>query len=243
LFLKKFKPTSNGVRHRLRNCSFNLTDLKLKNLIIGFNKNSGRNNKGGITVRHKRGANHNYYCVDFNRTLVSQSSICIYTMKISSRTAYISLIIYACGSYSYILAPHGVVNGYSIHSLLLPEHLTIKYNIGFMVFLKFLKFKSIFFNVNKYARSAGTYCVLMIKNEDTFMIKVRLPSKKKIFLDPNILVCLGRASNILKKKEIVGKAGKNFLKGKRPSVRGVAMNPVDHPHGGRTKTNSPELTP
>jgi large subunit ribosomal protein L2 len=57
------------------------------------------------------------------------------------------------------------------------------------------------------------------------------------------MVTLGRASNIFKKKEITGKAGRNVLKGFRPSTRGVAMNPVDHPHGGRTKTNSPELTP
>jgi large subunit ribosomal protein L2 len=57
------------------------------------------------------------------------------------------------------------------------------------------------------------------------------------------MVTLGRVSNIFKKKEIVGKAGRNVLKGSRPSTRGVAMNPVDHPHGGRTKTNSPELTP
>lgn len=110
--------------------------------------------------------------------------------------------------------------------------------------------RSIFYNLGtdfglnvKYARAAGVYCILLSNDVERGVSKLRLPSNKIISVSSNCMVTLGRVSNIYRNKEIVGKAGRNSLWGKRPSVRGVAMNPVDHPHGGRTKTNSPELTP
>jgi large subunit ribosomal protein L2 len=85
--------------------------------------------------------------------------------------------------------------------------------------------------------------LLLSNDSEKNLSKIRLPSLKSIFVSSDCMVTLGRSSNVFSNKEIVGKAGRNVLIGKRPSVRGVAMNPVDHPHGGRTKTNSPELTP
>lgn len=124
------------------------------------------------------------------------------------------------------------------------------YSISNVVFLKNLKVGSIFHSVyNKfskksiYSRSAGTYCTLLSIDEIKNIFKVQLPSSCIITLDLNCCVVLGRNSNIWHSKEIVGKAGRNIIKGYKHSVRGVAMNPVDHPHGGRTKTNSPEKTP
>lgn len=125
-----------------------------------------------------------------------------------------------------------------------------KYVIGNVVFLKNLNIGSIFYNVccktkNKsiYARSPGTYCILLSADEINSLYRVQLPSGLVVLLDGNSSVVLGRNSNIWKYKEIVGKAGRNVIRGFKSSVRGVAMNPVDHPHGGRTKTNSPEKTP
>lgn len=125
-----------------------------------------------------------------------------------------------------------------------------KYSIGNVVFLKNLEIGSIFYNVcntnsNKslFARSPGTYCVLLNIDHSNCFLNIQLPSGKNLNIDFNSFATLGRNSNIWKFKEVVGKAGRNIIRGFKQSVRGVAMNPVDHPHGGRTKTNSPEKTP
>jgi large subunit ribosomal protein L2 len=96
---------------------------------------------------------------------------------------------------------------------------------------------------SKYSRSAGTFCKIISMNFDKDLVKVQLPTGIIKIISMYCLVTLGRASNFYHKKEFFTKAGFYRNLGFRPSVRGVAMNPVDHPHGGRTKTNSPELTP
>lgn len=108
----------------------------------------------------------------------------------------------------------------------------------------------IFFNLElkpgscgKYSRAAGTFCKLISINLDKNYAKVILPTSKIKIISIYCLVSLGRASNIFYKNQIFSKAGFFRNLGIRPSVRGVAMNPVDHPHGGRTKSNSPEVTP
>jgi large subunit ribosomal protein L2 len=118
------------------------------------------------------------------------------------------------------------------------------------VLLKYLNYNVIFFNLElqpntggKYARSAGTFCKLISINLEKNFAKVVLPTGKIKIISIYCLVSLGRASNIFYKNQFISKAGYNRNLGIRPSVRGVAMNPVDHPHGGRTKTNSPEVTP
>jgi len=83
----------------------------------------------------------------------------------------------------------------------------------------------------------------MRKTQNKDLIFIKLPTSKLIILTEFCLVTLGKSSNKFHYKTVVGKAGLNRKKGIRPTVRGVAMNPVDHPHGGRTKTNSPEVTP
>lgn len=94
-----------------------------------------------------------------------------------------------------------------------------------------------------YAKAAGTFCQLKDMNVDLNVCKVILPSGDIKISNINLFVKLGRCANIFNKKIVYGKAG--FLKflGKKPKNRGVARNPVDHPHGGRTKTNSPEVSP
>lgn len=127
---------------------------------------------------------------------------------------------------------------------------TKEYSIGYAVFLFHVPVTTIFFNVKLayarkgfYARAAGTFCTIFKLDKEKMVHHILLPTMSEVVVSSFSLVTLGKASNILHKREVVGKAGLNRLKGRRPSVRGVAMNPVDHPHGGRTKTNSPEVTP
>lgn len=124
----------------------------------------------------------------------------------------------------------------------------MKYKIGCNVLLRYLDYKSIFFclefnNRLKYAKSAGTFCKIMNIDYEKETAKLQLPSGFEKTVSTFSRVILGRASNLRHKDEFFSKAGYFRNKGVRPSVRGVAMNPVDHPHGGRTKTNSPEITP
>lgn len=115
---------------------------------------------------------------------------------------------------------------------------------GYGLFVKYLSRFSIFCNLlinkkTKYATASGTYCKINRYLKEMSSVEIWLPSgEKKIILDSS-LVFLGRNSNINKKFSILGKAGFYKKVGFRPNVRGVAMNPVDHPNGGRTKTNSP----
>jgi large subunit ribosomal protein L2 len=135
-------------------------------------------------------------------------------------------------------------------STIRPRRFSFKYKSGCNVILRYLTYGAIFFNVEvllsnggKYARSAGTFCKLLNLNFEKDIAKIILPTGLIKFISIFCNVTLGRASNINHNNEFFGKAGYFRNKGVRPSVRGVAMNPVDHPHGGRTKTNSPEMTP
>ncbi len=171
-------------------------------------------------------------------------------MKNTSTNNIISLIKFSNGAYSYILNAYGFSVG--MLTQFLPKHpiFSSQYIVGSVVFLKNLEIGSIFFSVcsnslNKslYARSPGTYCMLLSFVDGFNTCKIKLPSGQIVEISTNTGVVLGRNSNIWKFKEVIGKAGRNIIRGFKSSVRGVAMNPVDHPHGGRTKTNSPEKTP
>jgi len=118
--------------------------------------------------------------------------------------------------------------------------------LGRRVPVKILKRFSIIFNVSikykkegTYVRSSGTYATIITNFFDLNLSKISLPSKKKYLISGSCFVTLGRNSNIFKKNQILGSAKNKRFLGKKSLVRGVAMNPVDHPHGGRTKTNSP----
>ena len=157
--------------------------------------------------------------------------MCLHNLKNTSTRNIISLIRYSNGAYSYILSSYGFGPGMFTKFIKLNNLFSsYSYSSGSVVFLKNLTVGSIFFNVGS--------SVLKFNN-----CNVQLPSGLVKTINSNITVTLGRNNNIWKYKEIVGKAGRNIQLGYKSSVRGVAMNPVDHPHGGRTKTNSPERTP
>lgn len=135
-------------------------------------------------------------------------------------------------------------------STILPTRFSLPYKSGCNVILRYLDYKSIFFNIEinepyggKYSRSAGTFCKILSFNYDRDLVKIILPTGTIKILSMFNVATIGRASNIYNLNTFFSKAGYKRSLGFRPNVRGVAMNPVDNPHGGRTKTNSPELTP
>jgi large subunit ribosomal protein L2 len=177
-------------------------------------------------------------------------ALCLHITKDSNRTCFAALVKYSTGTYSYILASHGLRPGDFIFSTFRPPRFSLKYKIGCSIILRYLDYKSVFFNLEikpgfggKYVRSAGTFCKIISMNFDKDLVKIQLPTGLIKIISIYCLVTLGRSSNYNHKNEFFTKAGFYRKLGVRPSVRGVAMNPVDHPHGGRTKTNSPELTP
>merc|ERR1712146_474719 len=121
--------------------------------------------------------------------------------------------------------------------------------LGNRVPVRFFKKFSIFFNLTcsrkpnlLLARSSGTYCSCLQVLKEYNLVKVRLPSGGSYMISGDSMATLGRNSNIYKKYQVLGSSKWLYIAGKKPIVRGVAMNPVDHPHGGRTKTNSPEVS-
>ena len=125
-----------------------------------------------------------------------------------------------------------------------------KVTVGSTTAIAFLQITDCFFNLKIsaqknafFCKAGGTFCTVVRINSIKNFCTVKLPSFKYVFVKETAYVMLGRNSNLLIKGIWLSKAGWNVKKGYRPSVRGVAMNPVDHPHGGRTKSNSPERTP
>lgn len=249
MFLKTFSSSSNGSRHQIKLNQLTLSREKYGGHNIGFKKSAGRDNTGRIVLRSRISYLSNYLNVDFKRRSTTKLALIVNNTKNSNRNALVSLIKYSHGGYSYILTALGFINGFWTQSFNKPERFCYKYVVGCAVFLKHIPNQSMFFNVEvregvggKLARAAGTYCFLIQMNHDTNMAFIRIPSGLRMRISAYCLVVLGRSSNPLFYKTIVGKCGNNIKKGFKSKVRGVAMNPVDHPHGGRTKTNSPEVS-
>ena len=166
------------------------------------------------------------------------------------RTCFLALLKYSNGTFSYVLAASKLKPGNLVFSTIIPPRFSLPYKPGCNVILRYLDYKSIFFNIEInepfggiYARSGGTYSKIISLNFDRDLVKIILPTGSIKILSMFNTVTIGRASNISNMHQFFVKAGYSRKLGYRPSVRGVAMNPVDNPHGGRTKTNSPELTP
>lgn len=161
----------------------------------------------------------------------------------------IGLVKFSNGSLSSLKIANGLSLGNYTKSTYFPLKLYKISLLGFRVFLKLLKQNMIFFDLgkygikNKYIKSSGTFSQVLQINKELGLILIKLPSGKKKYITFDYLCTLGRNANIFKKFLIIGKAGINRNMGKNVTVRGVAMNPVDHPHGGRTKTNKPEVSP
>jgi large subunit ribosomal protein L2 len=199
-----------------------------------ISSSSGRNNTGRITVRH-RSAGHKklYRFVDFKRNKCDIPAIVERIEHDPNRTSFIALIKYEDGIYSYIIAPNKIEIGSKISS----SKSRIDINIGNSMPLRFIPIGTIIHNVElkpdtggAVSRSAGSYSQLVGKDNGYALVKMQSGEIRMFLL--NCMATIGAVSNPDKKNTSLGKAGRKRWLGIRPTVRGVAMNPVDHPHGG-----------
>lgn len=249
-FIIKKKPTTASLRHVvLLNLHFlnKLKPLKSKNFKL--KKTGGRNNKGRITAYRKGGGHKKIYrFIEYNTKFLE--GIVESIEYDPNRTANIARIYSSKNEkHFYVIAPNKLKKGDYISSTLLNNNTTLK--IGYSYALNELPIGSFVYNIKFLesgitgcARSAGCYGVLISKNK--YFSRVRLPSGEHRLYMKNTFVSLGSVSNSYHKLTVLGKAGRSRWLGCRPSVRGVAMNPIDHPHGGgegKTSGGRPSVTP
>jgi large subunit ribosomal protein L2 len=205
----------------------------VKNLTEGKTSTGGRNNLGRITVRWRGGGHkRRYRVVDFKRQKFDVPATVERLEYDPNRSAFLALIKYQDGEQAYILAPQRIRAGDMVVS---GERVDIK--PGNALPMENIPVGTIVHNVEmkvgrggQLARSAGTFIQLIGK--DSGYAQLRLASGELRMVPVRCMATIGAVSNPDNKNTKVGKAGRNRWKGKRPSVRGVAMNPVDHPHGG-----------
>ena len=232
--LKQFKPNTPGQRGLVLVDKSDLYKGKpVKKLTEGLNKAGGRNNSGKITM-WQRGGGHKrrYRIIDFKRNKTDLIGTVERIEYDPNRTAYIALIKYEDNEYRYIIAPQRLAVGDKIISA---SKADIK--PGNSMPLTAVPVGTIIHNVElkpgkggQLARSAGSY-VQLIGKDLSYSI-LRLTSGEVRFVLSSCMCTIGAVSNPDNQNTNLGKAGRNRWLGKRPSVRGVAMNPVDHPHGG-----------
>lgn len=251
IYLREFEPINNSCRLKKKIVSSYFYNKDLLRLRVGKSNCSGRNYSGKITVNHKsKGKKLKIDLVDFNRNWSNYIATCISLNKNSNRTCFTALIKYSNGTYSYILASSLLKIGNYIFSTIKSNSFSYRYKDGCNILLKYSHYTHMFFNLQinlkkggQYARSGGTFCKVISVNWDKNTARILLPTGLIKIISIFCSATLGRASNIDHNREFLVKAGFSRNIGIKPSVRGVAMNPVDHPHGGRTKTSSPEFTP
>lgn len=246
--IKSFKPTSAGRRHQTCASFEEITTSKPeKSLVVTLKKTGGRNSFGRITSRHIGGGHKKKYrIIDFLRNKRDIPAKVASIEYDPNRSARIALLIYADGEKRYILAPDGIKVG---DKILASENADIK--PGNALPLKAIPLGSIIHNVElkigkggQLARSAGTYAQLMSKEGKYSQVK--LPSGEVRMVLQSCYATIGQVGNLEHENISLGKAGRSRWLGKRPKVRGVAMNPVDHPHGGgegRTSGGRHPVTP
>ncbi len=232
--VKKYKPTSPGIRFRTgHDFKYLITDGPKKSLVKGVSKRGGRNNHGRITVRHRGGGSkRRYRQIDFKRDKVGVPGRVASIEYDPNRSARVSLIIYADGDQRYILWPQGLQVGDTIEA-----GDTVDIKPGNCLPLKNIPLGSIVHNVEtkigkggQMIRSAGGQGRLMAKEKGYAQIK--MPSGEVRMILDRCRATLGQVGNLEHENISLGKAGRSRHLGRRPHVRGVVMNPVDHPHGG-----------
>ncbi|HSX44013.1 MAG TPA: 50S ribosomal protein L2 [Candidatus Saccharimonadales bacterium] len=231
--IKTYKPTTPGRRGMTTQDMSEITTKKpLRSLLVAKRRGNGRNNQGRITVRHKGGGAKQFYRL-VNFQLESGTSAKIEQIEYDpNRSARIARIKDDKGTYHYIIAAKGMKVGQKIES---GEEVSI--TTGNRLPLKSIPVGSVIYGVEltpgkgaQIARGAGTSAQLVAK-EDKYA-QVRLPSGEVRMILVECMASLGNVGNEQHQNIKVGKAGRSRRKGIRPTVRGVVMNAVDHPHGG-----------
>ncbi|MFL2542633.1 MAG: 50S ribosomal protein L2 [Candidatus Latescibacterota bacterium] len=233
--VKKFRPVTPTLRYKTVNSFEELSsDKPEKSLLSGaVTKSGGRNNLGRMTMR-RRGGGHKrrYRIIDFKRNKVGVPGRVDSVEYDPNRSAFIALIVYADGDKRYILAPLGLQVGAEVMAG--PEALI---QVGNSLPLANIPVGSTIHNVElnpgrggQLARSAGTEVQLLGRDEGR--AQLRLPSGETREVLVQCMATLGQVGNVEHANVVIGKAGRSRWLGRRPKVRGVVMNPVDHPHGG-----------
>jgi large subunit ribosomal protein L2 len=239
--IRKTKPTSPGRRFGTYQQREELTgDKPQKNLVKGKQRSSGRNVNGRVTSRHRGGgAKRRYRQIDFKRTKDGVPAKVASIEYDPNRTAYIALLHYADGEKRYILAPQGLQVGAAVSS---GEGADI--TPGNSLPLARIPTGTVVHNVEltpgqggRLGRSAGTAIQVVAKEGP--MVSLRLPSSEVRMVRAECRATVGSLSNSEHQNVNWGKAGRSRHRGKRPQTRGVAMNPVDHPHGGGEAHHTP----
>lgn len=246
--LKKFNPTTPSQRQLVVIDRSELWKGRPeKTLTEGLHSKGGRNNLGRITMRRRGGGAKNLYrVIDFKRRKHDIEAKVERIEYDPNRTAFIALVKYLDGDLAYIIAPQRLKAG---DKIIAGEKVDVK--PGNAMPLRSIPVGTIIHNVElkpgkggQIARSAGNYAQLV--GRDGPMSQVRLQSGEVRLTPSECMATIGAVSNADHLNETVGKAGRQRHKGNRPSVRGVAMNPVDHPHGGgegRTSGGRHPVTP
>jgi large subunit ribosomal protein L2 len=246
--LRSYKPTSPGRRFVTRPTFEEITtSTPHKPLVESMKRGSGRNQQGRLTVRHRGGAaKRNYRRIDFRRDKWDVPARLASIEYDPNRSARIGLLFYADGEKRYILVPQGLKVGDVVVAGPKAEA-----RVGNALPLRSIPLGTMLHNIElvpgrggQIVRSAGTAAQLMAKEGD--MALVRLPSGevRRVFMD--CMATVGQVGNIDHENQSLGKAGRARHMGQRPEVRGVVMNPRDHPHGGgegKSPTGMPPKTP
>ncbi len=246
--LKKFRPITPSQREKVV-VTGDITKgvAPEKSLLSPLKKNAGRNSSGKITVRHHGGGvKQKYRLIDFKRAKLEIPATVKSIEHDPNRTCNIALVIYADGEKTYIIAPVGLKVGDVVVS---SDSADIK--AGNSKLLKDIPVGTLVHNVELHpkrggqmARSAGAYAQLMAKEGEYALL--RLPSGEVRKVKSDCRATIGQVGKIEHELANTGKAGTNRHRGIRPTVRGVVMNPVDHPHGGgegRTSGGRHPVTP
>ena len=233
--VKKFRPTTPTLRFKTVNSFEELTRSKPEKSLLAaaVGKSGGRNNQGRMTMR-RRGGGHKrrYRVIDFKRTKLGVPGRVAAIEYDPNRSAFIALVVYADGDKRYILAPLGLQVGAAV---ITGPNAPIQ--VGNALPLANIPLGATVHNVElnpgrggQLARSAGAEVQLL--GRDGGRAQLRLPSGENREVLIQCMATLGQVGNIEHANIVVGKAGRSRWLGRRPKVRGVVMNPVDHPHGG-----------
>ncbi|CCB65789.1 MULTISPECIES: 50S ribosomal protein L2 [unclassified Hyphomicrobium] len=243
--LRTYNPTSPGRRHLIQVDRSTLWKGKpLKTLVEGKTKTGGRNSDGRITSRHiGGGAKQAYRKIDFRRRKFDAPASVERLEYDPNRTAFIALIKYEDGTQAYILAPQRLGVGDTVVSG--PK---VDVKPGNAMPLSAMPIGTIVHNVEmkpgkggQVARSAGSFVQLVGRDSGYAVLKLNSGETRKVSAE--CMATVGAVSNPDHMNTVVGKAGRTRWLGRRPTVRSIAMNPVDHPNGGRTKGGKHWATP
>ena len=243
--LKTFRPTSAGLRHLVIVDRSGLwKGAPVKSLTEGKSRSGGRNNAGRITTRHIGGGHkQTYRYVDFRRRKHDVAATVERLEYDPNRTAFIALLKYEDGELAYILAPQRLSVG---DTVVAGEKVDVK--PGNAMPLHAMPIGTIIHNIElkpgrggQMARSAGTFAQLVGRDSGWAILKLSSGETRRVRQD--CMGTVGAVSNPDHANTVTGKAGRSRWKGTRPTVRGIIMNPIDHPNGGRTNGGKHWVTP